>query len=74
MCRQSFKGVGVNVQSPAAPYLAEYNARMRLAKLGYTDDLSNLDSETAEAFLLISQTFSKLESDEMKKKSQRKGR
>ena len=45
--------------------MAEYNQRRRLAKLGFTQPLSELDSYRAELFLIISD-----EIDDYEKKRQ----
>lgn len=52
----------------AAPILAEYNARKRLADLGFTSDLSSLDCVKAEAFIVISQELDRLQAEEYKRK------
>jgi hypothetical protein len=56
-----------------AYFVAEYHNRMRLRKLGFVDDLENLDAVTAEFFIEISQQLNRLESEEMKSKSSKAG-
>ncbi len=62
--------------SNAAPFLAEYAARKRLAELGYRFDICDLDCVTGEAFLLIGNEFDRLANKkrkDSKAKSSRKG-
>jgi hypothetical protein len=54
-------------------YLAEYNHRGKLRRLGYTDDISRLDALTAELFAVISNEIEDLE-EEARKRQQRRGR
>jgi hypothetical protein len=56
-------------QNETSGFLAEFNARKRLAELGYMSSLDELDSETAEAFILISCELDRLEADENKKRA-----
>lgn len=49
-------------------YLAEYNSRMRLRKLGYTFDGSKLDNYTAQCFLILSQELDKISEEKMRRK------
>lgn len=54
--------------SPLCAFLEEYVARERLAKIGYSEDFSELDCIRAEAFLIISTEIDK----EMEKMAKRK--
>jgi len=49
-----------NVNTAAAPLLAEYIQRERLAKLGFVSDISRLPVWKAEAFCYISSNFDEL--------------
>lgn len=51
----------------AAPVVAEYNTRMMMAKLGYTSNLDELDSYTAECFLIVAAAIAECNANEMKK-------
>jgi hypothetical protein len=50
------------------PLVHEYIGRQRLAKLGFTSDLSKLPSWKAEAFVFISSEVDRLQSEEMKRR------
>jgi hypothetical protein len=50
-------------------YVHFYIERKRLAALGYTSSMDDLDCYTASCLLLVSQELDKLESEDMKKKS-----
>ena len=52
----------------AAPLLAEFNQRRRLAKLGYQFDPGSLSVFKAECFILIDSEIDRLESEAMKAK------
>lgn len=47
-------------QNEAAPVLAEYLQRKRMASLGLTTNLSEIDTITVEAFCLIDQLIEQL--------------
>ena len=53
----------------AAHWVAEYNARRRLAVLGYTSPIADLDDYTARIFLEIDATVDKEESRLMKERT-----
>jgi hypothetical protein len=65
--RWAVKGM-YGLQNETAPIIAEYNARKRLAELGFIDDINNLDCITAECFLIISQEIDKLEVEKNRNK------
>ena len=67
---------GIKYTNETAPYLAEYNKRLRLAKLGYRFDGGNLSAEKAEIFCEISAEIEKLQADDMRSSNgkQRKNR
>jgi len=46
-----------------------YNSRMRLAKLGYTEDIASLDAFTADCFIYISSVI-----DDEAEKPHKKGK
>lgn len=50
------------------PYLHDYNVRKTMKKLGYTDNMSNLDADDAEIFYLIDQTIIRLENEKASRK------
>ena len=52
-------------------YLAEYNKRAKLRRLGFTESLSELDAFTGELFCFISDEIDKLESEEAEKRKRR---
>ena len=55
------------MQNETAHFLAEYVTRKRLAKLGYTSPIGQLDALRIEAFCLIDSEIDDLSSKEMKK-------
>ena len=55
-----------------APYVAEYNSRQALSKLGFTSPLEELDDKSAQIFLMIGARYAKLESDKMKADSKKR--
>jgi len=59
---------GSLLKNESYKFVAEYVERQRLAKVGFTSDLSRLPSHKAEAFLLISTVFDKEAEKEMKRK------
>lgn len=59
---------GANLVNEAAPYLAEYVTRKRLAKLGFTSPLDALDSLKADIFCMIDAEIDDLQAKEIKKK------
>lgn len=63
----SYKGFS-DYGNATAPYVAEYNNRIRMRKLGFTDSMENLDAVTAEYFIAIAMEYSRLENEEMKEK------
>ncbi len=67
-----FKAKDQGYSNNSAPYIAEFFARQRLAKLGFTSSLDELDSVTAEVFITIDAEIEKLKADEMKKASKRR--
>lgn len=69
-----FKAKDTSYQNESAPFIAEFFARSRLAKLGFTSSLDDLDSVTAEVFMAIDSEIENIKADEMKKASKRKGR
>ena len=68
----SYKGVAF--ANEAAPLVKAYYDRLELAKLGYTEDVSSLDSYTADCFLFISRCFSEVRKEEAKKHGKRNPR
>lgn len=52
----------------AAPFLAEYTQRKRLAKLGYTSSISELSAFKAEVYGIIDQEIDSCQQQEMKAK------
>lgn len=52
--------------------VAEFNQRRRLAKLGFTQPLSELDSFRAEAFLIISDEIDDFERKRQEQESQKR--
>lgn len=55
------------MQNETAFLLGEYVTRKRLAKLGYTSPIDQLDSFRVEAFCMIDAEIEDLSSKEMKK-------
>jgi hypothetical protein len=68
--RASYKGS--SLQNEAAIFVAEYAQRKRLAKLGYTSNISELDALKAEIFGIIDVELDKCQSDDMRSKHGRK--
>lgn len=52
----------------AMTIVGDYNQRSRLRKLGFVQDLSDLDQVTADAFIAISVEVDKLEEADAKKR------
>ena len=50
-------------------FLQEYITKQNLRKVGYYSDIGELDVLTAEAFMIISNEFSRLEDKEIRKAS-----
>jgi len=48
--------------------ISEFNARQRLAKLGFTEDFGCLEGFTADCFLIISDEIDKVTAEESKRK------
>lgn len=63
---------GANLQNEAAPWLAEYAQRKRLAKLGYVTNISELSAIKAEIFGIIDVELDKCQADDMRSKHGRK--
>jgi hypothetical protein len=63
----AFKGLK-GQENETSWIVAEYNARMRLAKLGYTETIENLDCIKADMFLIIDQEIDKLEKEKNKRR------
>lgn len=57
------KGSYVN---EAHPYVLEYIARSRLAKLGFTQSLGELDCITADALLMVDLEYAEIQAKEQK--------
>jgi hypothetical protein len=55
----------------ASIYVAEFFARKRLAKLGYTSSFSELDQEQVEVFLAIDSKIEELKAKELKRGAKR---
>jgi hypothetical protein len=68
--RSSYKGS--SMQNEAAPYLAEYSQRKRLAKLGYTTNMSELTALKSEIFGIIDIELDKCQAEEMRQKNGRR--
>lgn len=68
--RAAYKGS--SLVNEAAPYIAEYSQRKRLAKLGYVTNASELDAIKAEIFAIIDTELDKCQSDDMRSKNGRK--
>lgn len=56
------------MMNAAAPLLAEFNQRRRLAKMGYRFRPEALSVFKAECFVLIDSEIDRLEAEEMKRK------
>jgi len=59
---------GATLQNEASILVSEYIQRKRLAKLGFTTDLEQLDTWTAEAFILIDHEIDVLQDKKSKEK------
>lgn len=68
--RASYKGS--SLQNEAAIFVAEYAQRKRLAKLGYTSSISDLDALKAEIFGIIDVELDKCQAEDMRSKHGRK--
>lgn len=68
MLRQQLLG-NKNVVNDAAPILAAYFDRKRLAELGFTSPLSDLNDFDAKCFLLISSEIDKWHEEQRKRDS-----
>lgn len=68
--RSSFKGGSLN--NEAAVFVAEYIQRKRLAKLGFTSDISCLNAIKAEIFGIIDVELDKCQAEDMRSKHGRK--
>jgi hypothetical protein len=68
--RACFKGSSLS--NEAAPFVAEYLQRKRLAKLGYTSNISGMDALKAEIFGIIDVEMDKCQAEEMRSKHGRK--
>lgn len=62
--RASYKGS--SFANEAASFVAEYSRRKRLAKLGYTTDISKLSALKGEIFSIIDIELDKCQSEEMR--------
>jgi len=58
----------VGIYTEFAIYVSDFNARARLAKLGYSDSLDDLDDKEATIFLEISGQYDKLDTAKAKQK------
>ena len=67
-----FRAKDSSFVNSAAPYVGEFIARSRLAKIGFTTSFDDLDSVTGEVLLTIDGEFERFKADEMKKASKRK--
>jgi hypothetical protein len=72
MLHAMFRARDSNYSNESAPYIAEFFARQRLAKLGFTSPLDELDSVTAEVFIVIDAEIEKIKGEEMKKASRKR--
>lgn len=68
--KNSYKGG--SLQNEAAPFLAEYSQRKRLAKLGYTTPMSGLSALKAEIFGIIDVEIDKCQSEDARSKHGRR--
>jgi hypothetical protein len=68
--RASYRGS--SLQTEAAPFVAEYAQRKRLAKLGYSSNISELCALKAEIFGIIDVELDKCQADDMRSKHGRK--
>jgi hypothetical protein len=67
-----FRAKDSTYSNESAPYIGEFFARSRLAKLGFTSSFDDLDSVTAEVFLSIDAEMEKFKADEMKRASRKR--
>jgi hypothetical protein len=68
--RAAFRGSSMT--NEAAPFVAEFVQRKRLAKLGYTSSISELDALKAEIFGIIDVELEKCQAEDMRSKHGRK--
>lgn len=68
--RASYRGS--SLQNEAAPFIAEYIQRKRLAKLGFTSDISSVSALKAEIFGIIDVELDKCQAEDMRSKHGRK--
>lgn len=68
--RNAYKGG--SLQNEAAPFLAEYSQRKRLAKLGYTTSISGLSALKAEIFGIIDIEIDSCQAADVRSKHGRK--
>lgn len=68
--RAAFRGSSMT--NEAAPFVAEFVQRKRLAKLGYTSSISGLDALKAEIFGIIDVELEKCQAEDMRSKNGRK--
>ena len=61
-----------SMTNEAAPFVAEFVQRKRLAKLGYTSSISELDALKAEIFGIIDVELEKCQAEDMRSKHGRK--
>lgn len=71
MLRALFLNPKSGYTNGSAFYLAEYNHRAKLRKLGFTDSIENIDAVTAEIFVFISDEISGLEKEAADRRSKR---
>ena len=62
-----FKANDRSFSNESSPYIMEFFMRQRLSKLGFTTNFDDLDSVSAEIFLLIDSEIEKYKSEAMKK-------
>lgn len=70
LVKASYKGL--QLKNEASFILAEYSTRKALRKLGYHDDISNLDTFTNDCFMLIETEIEKLQEMDRKKLQRKK--
>jgi hypothetical protein len=61
-------GKNTSFVNQAAPYVTDYFARERLAKLGFVSSLETLNADDAEIYLCIDSEVERLRARELKKK------
>lgn len=64
--------MGSSFTNEAAPFIAEYAQRKRLAKLGFTSNISELDATKAEIFGIIDAELNRLELEDLRRKNGRR--